>query len=168
MDFKCRIGFHSWEGCTCSGCYKTRNEQHNWLGCKCSKCGTIRDEHHDWSQDCEKCLKCGRTRENKHEMSQNAYKCSKCGKNEQDINNAEAFCNRGNEKLERDDYQGAITEYTKAIKIDPNYAPAYLARGTAKLKVSDSSAMQDIEIAIRFDPEAVKKATMKLNKKKCY
>jgi len=59
MSFKCKIGLHSWNGCKCSECEKTRDEQH------------------DWSKDCEKCSKCGRIRENQHKS--NGNKCYTCG-----------------------------------------------------------------------------------------
>ncbi len=49
MAFKCKIGLHSWNGCKCSDCEKTRDEQH------------------DWSNDCEKCSKCGKTRDGNQE-----------------------------------------------------------------------------------------------------
>ena len=80
MAFKCKIGLHSWNGCKCSGCEKTRDEQHVWSNdCeKCSKCGKTRDNQHDYSKDCEKCSKCGKTRESQHKSD--GSKCSTCGK----------------------------------------------------------------------------------------
>ena len=39
MSFKCKIGFHSWEGCKCSKCGKVRDEQHSWSKSQCSLCG---------------------------------------------------------------------------------------------------------------------------------
>jgi len=41
MSFKCKIGFHDWNGC------------------KCSACGKVRKQQHDWSVDFEKCSICG-------------------------------------------------------------------------------------------------------------
>jgi len=43
MAFKCKIGFHSWDGCKCSFCEKIRDEQHDWLKDyeRCSKCGKL-------------------------------------------------------------------------------------------------------------------------------
>lgn len=80
MSLKCKIGLHSWDGCKCSECKKTRDEQHDWSkDCEeCSKCGKIRYEQHDWSMDCEKCSKCGKLRVAQHDW--NGCKCSKCGK----------------------------------------------------------------------------------------
>jgi len=82
MSFKCKIGFHTWNGCKCTKCGKTRDEQHDWSqDCeKCSKCGMTRENQHDWSKDCEVCSKCGKTREKPHEWSKDCEKCSKCGK----------------------------------------------------------------------------------------
>jgi len=97
MAFKCKIGLHSWNGCKCkdcgktrdeqhdwnkdcekcSICGKTRDEQHDWNGCKCSKCGKTRDEEHKWWNGC-KCPKCGKTRDEQHKW--HGCKCSKCGK----------------------------------------------------------------------------------------
>ena len=67
MAFKCKIGLHSWNGCKCSECEKTRDEQH------------------DWSKDCEKCSKCGKKRENQHNWSKEFVKCSKCGKTRENV-----------------------------------------------------------------------------------
>jgi hypothetical protein len=60
MNIKCILGFHKWEGC------------------KCSACGKTRDQDHDWSKDCEKCARCGASRANNHQW--NGCKCSACGK----------------------------------------------------------------------------------------
>ena len=100
MSIKCKLGFHSWDGCKCNQCGKTRDEQHdwkkdcekcskcgktrenehNWNGCKCTQCSKTRDEQHDWSKDCEKCFKCGKTRDGQHDWSKDSKKCSNCGK----------------------------------------------------------------------------------------
>src|ERR1700756_2579705 len=53
----CPIGLHTWQGCKCARCGKTRDEGHNWSGCKCSKCGKPREEGHDWN-GC-RCSLCG-------------------------------------------------------------------------------------------------------------
>lgn len=44
MSIKCTLGFHTWNGCKCSQCGKTRAEQHDWSKNreKCSKCGLER------------------------------------------------------------------------------------------------------------------------------
>ena len=100
MTFKCKIGLHSWDGCKCSECGKTRDEQHEWSmdceecskcyttresqhswnGCLCEKCKKIRSEQHDWSKDCCKCSKCGTESEsNEHDFTKDCQTCSKCG-----------------------------------------------------------------------------------------
>jgi uncharacterized protein (TIGR02145 family) len=83
MSFNCKIGFHSWNGCNCIHCGKTRDEQHDFSkNCeKCSKCGKIPDmDQHNWSDDCEKCSVCGKTREKHHSWVNDCENCSKCGK----------------------------------------------------------------------------------------
>jgi hypothetical protein len=98
MNLKCAVGLHTWSGCKCSKCGKTRDQDHDWSsdcdkcaqcgktrtdahrwsGCKCSKCGKTRDQDHDWSSDCDKCAQCGKTRIDAHTWS--GCKCPKCGK----------------------------------------------------------------------------------------
>jgi len=75
MSFKCAIGIHSWDGCKCSKCSKTRDKEHTWDKCICSKCGKTRDEFHTW--DGCKCLKCGKIRDKEHTWDECI--CSKCG-----------------------------------------------------------------------------------------
>ena len=43
--------------------------------------------------------------------------------------------NRGSAKVSLKDYYGAISDYTKAIEINPNDAKAYYNRGIAKANV---------------------------------
>ena len=42
------------------------------------------------------------------------------------------YINRGNEKYQSGDYYGAISDYNKAIEINPRDADAYYNRGIAK------------------------------------
>ena len=46
----------------------------------------------------------------------------------------EAYYNLGNVKRELKDYYGAISDYTKAIEINPNFKSAYKNRGISKRK----------------------------------
>jgi tetratricopeptide (TPR) repeat protein len=46
---------------------------------------------------------------------------------------ATEYFDRGNVKYKLEDYQGAISDYNKAIKIDPRDRKAYYNRGAAKL-----------------------------------
>ena len=45
---------------------------------------------------------------------------------------AKEYFNSGYDKAEAKDYYGAISDYTKAIELDPNYANAYYNRGLSK------------------------------------
>ncbi len=51
----CLIGVHSWNGCKCSACGKTRYEGHTWDGCICSTCGETRHTVNGG----DKCSACG-------------------------------------------------------------------------------------------------------------
>jgi tetratricopeptide (TPR) repeat protein len=45
----------------------------------------------------------------------------------------------GSMKLTQADYDGAITEFSKAIELNPNYAEAYNGRGLAKKHKGDAT-----------------------------
>lgn len=82
MSIKCNLGIHSWDGCKCTECGKSRDSEHDVkANCEvCAKCGkTFTEEDHDWSSDCDKCARCGKTRENQHSWIKDCEKCSKCG-----------------------------------------------------------------------------------------
>jgi uncharacterized protein (TIGR02145 family) len=87
MSFKCNVGLHSWDGCTCKECGKVRDEEHDLtLDCeKCARCGKVIEDGHNWSHDCEKCSVCGKTREHQHSWIKDCEKCSKCGQARQNI-----------------------------------------------------------------------------------
>ena len=70
---------------------------HKWNGCKCSKCSITRDEQHDWDLCNGKCYRCGKTHIEQHERDGcickrcnkelhdwNGCKCEKCGKERHD------------------------------------------------------------------------------------
>lgn len=98
MNLKCTFSFHTWKGCTCTKCGKTRDEDHiwgqdceecsacgnrrggfhSWKGCKCAQCAKTRDEGHDWSKDCGTCLTCKKKRVGFH--SWKGGNCAQCGK----------------------------------------------------------------------------------------
>ena len=52
------------------------------------------------------------------------------------------------------DYKGAITDYTQAIRLNPDYADAYNNRGIAKSDLGQYfAAIADYDIAIRLNPD---------------
>ena len=53
---------------------------------------------------------------------------------------AEEYYNRGNAKNNQKDYSGAISDYNKAIEINPNYAETYYYRGIAKINISQKNS----------------------------
>jgi tetratricopeptide (TPR) repeat protein len=71
---------------------------------------------------------------------------------------ADKYISLGNECLNKEDYKGAIDNWTQAIKINPNYAIAYFNRGIAHSKLGNNqSAINDYTQAIninRNDAEA--------------
>lgn len=75
MSIFCMFGFHSWRGCKCQRCGKTRDAEHRWRKCKCEMCGKVRDTEHEWS-GC-KCAVCGKTRDRDHNWGD--AKCQTCG-----------------------------------------------------------------------------------------
>jgi len=70
---------------------------------------------------------------------------------------AEEYFNSGYDKAEAYDDYGAISDYTKAIELDPNYAKAYTNRGASKQKAKDyNGAISDFNKAIELDPNDAK------------
>ncbi|WP_232200043.1 tetratricopeptide repeat protein [Synechococcus sp. CC9616] len=67
---------------------------------------------------------------------------------------AEDWNESGNAKFREGDYQGAIADYTKAIKINPRFGLAYYNRGFAKEYSGDSKgAILDYTKAIELNPD---------------
>jgi tetratricopeptide (TPR) repeat protein len=63
------------------------------------------------------------------------------------------YINRGNVKNKRNDFQGAVSDYTKAIALNPNFALAYYNRGNAYNKKGDlAEAIKDYNKAIKLNP----------------
>lgn len=99
MGFSCFLG-HTWNGCKCSVCGKTRDVEHDWssfsdvcLTCgkkninmqninkdseKSNICGKEPNATHNW-QGC-KCTKCGLMRDEGHDWSYDCEECRACGK----------------------------------------------------------------------------------------
>ncbi|OBQ29234.1 MAG: hypothetical protein AN483_11745 [Aphanizomenon flos-aquae MDT14a] len=64
------------------------------------------------------------------------------------------YNNRGNVRNDLGDKQGAIDDYTLAIKINPNYALAYYNRGIVRDDLGDKpGAIDDYTQAIKFNPK---------------
>ena len=66
---------------------------------------------------------------------------------------AETYFYRGNEKYLMRIYQDAITAYNEAIRLQPDFANAYVNKGLAKEKLGQyESAIMDYSSAIEIDP----------------
>ena len=63
------------------------------------------------------------------------------------------YIRQGFDYADKGDYERAIAAYTEAIKLDPDYAPAYLSRGWTYYGQSDyKQAIADYNQAIELDP----------------
>ena len=66
---------------------------------------------------------------------------------------ADDFYIKANEKYSKEDYRGAIADYSAAIKIDPKYTDAYYGRGYSRYNLQDyKGAIADYNAAIKIDP----------------
>ncbi|WP_373528172.1 tetratricopeptide repeat protein [Nostoc sp.] len=69
---------------------------------------------------------------------------------------AEDLYNRGTDKYQRKDYQGAIEDYNQALKINPNYVHAYNDRGRARYALGyKKEAIEDYNQALKINPNYV-------------
>ena len=67
---------------------------------------------------------------------------------------AETYFMWGYTKSDLGDYKGAITDYTHAIRLNPDHATAYYNRGIAKSDLGQHfAAIADYDIAIRLNPD---------------
>ena len=67
---------------------------------------------------------------------------------------AEDYFKSGLSKLQLEDREGAIADFTKAIQLKPNYVYAYSNRGVAKKDLKDyQGALEDFTKAIELDPK---------------
>ena len=57
----------------------------------------------------------------------------------------------GSERMEVEDYEGAIADYTKAIELVPDYADAYYNRGIEKYNLDDiNGACSDVRKSVNL------------------
>ena len=67
---------------------------------------------------------------------------------------ATEYYNRGVEKSDLKDYTGAISDYNKAIELNPDFASAYYNRGFAKDHLKNyNGAITDYNKAIQLNPD---------------
>jgi uncharacterized protein (TIGR02145 family) len=164
MSFKCKIGFHSWDGCKCSSCGKLRNELHDLSkDCGlCARCGKDMGDQHNWSQDCDKCSNCGKTRENQHAWSKDCEKCSKCGKirngQHQMVSGICQICGHGTYIDESDGKKYKIIKIGKHIIMSENFAKrprsgTYWAYDDTETNVDKYGFLYDWETAKKIAPK---------------
>jgi tetratricopeptide (TPR) repeat protein len=73
----------------------------------------------------------------------------------ENLNYAEAYNNRGNAYYSKGDHERAISDYNEAIMLNPNFAEAYNNRGYVYEKKGDiDKAIADYESALRIDPNS--------------
>ena len=66
----------------------------------------------------------------------------------------EFYINLGFDKLDAEDYEGAISDFTEAIKINSNNCNYYFNRGMAKQNLEDyEGAISDFTEAIKINPD---------------
>ncbi len=66
---------------------------------------------------------------------------------------AEFYNNRGIDKLDAEDFKGALSDFIEAIKINPKHKYAYYNRGIAKENLGDfKGALSDYTEAIKINP----------------
>ncbi len=69
-----------------------------------------------------------------------------------DSNNASFYYNRGNSKVDQQDFQGAIADFSKVIALDPTNGDAYYKRGYAKAIIKDyEGSIKDFDKLILLD-----------------
>jgi tetratricopeptide (TPR) repeat protein len=66
---------------------------------------------------------------------------------------AEMPFQRGEQRYWKDDFRGAIADYTQAIRLDPNFDYAYINRGLCRFQLKDfQGAIADYTQALRINP----------------
>jgi Flp pilus assembly protein TadD len=63
------------------------------------------------------------------------------------------YLNRGMNRVQQGDYQGAIEDFTEAIRLNPNNAEVYKMRGIVRLVLGEGqAAITDLTQVIRLHP----------------
>ncbi|MCJ7482893.1 MAG: tetratricopeptide repeat protein [Thermodesulfovibrionales bacterium] len=81
---------------------------------------------------------------------------SKSTISKKELNDTEIYLAEGSKKIENQDYNGAIQDFTKVIDLNPTNAVTYFYRGNAKSSNEDyDGAILDYSKAIELDPKVV-------------
>ncbi len=76
-----------------------------------------------------------------------------CSTTQTDLNDADAYLNRGIVYQRKGQYDQAISDYNKALEINPRFAKAYNNRGLAyKKKGKYDQAISDYNKALEINP----------------
>lgn len=68
---------------------------------------------------------------------------------------ADDYFKRGNDHLNKNEYEKAVANYTEALRLDSRHASAYLNRAVAHLKLNDfDKAINDCTQAIKINPKS--------------
>ena len=79
------------------------------------------------------------------------------------IDRSEELIKQGNKKSDRGDYDGAIADFTEAIRLAPNYVYAYNIRGVVYRQKGDyDRAIADFEEALKINPNLEKNTREKI------
>ena len=66
---------------------------------------------------------------------------------------AEGFYNRGNAKMIKEDFSGAIVDYNEAIRLRSTFSMAYYNRANAKARMNDfQGALDDLNECLKQEP----------------
>jgi tetratricopeptide (TPR) repeat protein len=91
------------------------------------------------------------------DRSSKSYKVAKISDVVAAASKAEDFFLKGNQKYQDKDFQGAIADYTEAIRLNPNFVEAYNNRGLARDELKDfQGAINDYTQAIKINPNYAK------------